>query len=195
MAVLNIKALVVHLSASVWGDAKVIRQWHTATPPNGRGWSDIGYHAVILNGKREYRSDYVKELDGKIEPGRPFNIVGAHCQAGGMNSISLGVCLVGIPGHTVTLAEQADVNWFKLGESHRYATKRQVSALVHWLATQCIRYNLNPLGTFKVDGRKINVISQHSDHDKGKPLCASLDMDFVRKMVNEEVKRRQNLTK
>lgn len=55
--------------------AKEIRGWHLQ-----KGWSDIGYHFVIRR-------------DGRVEPGRPENLVGSHVQ--GHNSNSLGICLVG----------------------------------------------------------------------------------------------------
>lgn len=45
-----------------------------------RGWSGIGYHAVIRR-------------DGEIEFGRHFDAVGAHVQ--GQNMRSVGICLVG----------------------------------------------------------------------------------------------------
>ena len=55
---------------------KEINQWHVKE----RGWAAIGYHVVIRR-------------DGTIEAGRPLDAVGAHAQ--GVNSVSVGVCLVG----------------------------------------------------------------------------------------------------
>ena len=52
-----------------------IRAMHTA-----RGWSDIGYNAVIRR-------------DGRIEIGRPLDYAGAHIKE--FNLLALGVCLVG----------------------------------------------------------------------------------------------------
>ena len=146
--------IVCHESASLWGDAAAIRQWHHA-----RGFSDIGYHAVILNGRRDSTLRYQKNLDGKIEPGRPLDQQGAHCAAGGMNRRTLGVCLIGIPGH------------------NGYPTDRQYDALIHVLATWCRRFGIAPIR-----------ITQHSDHDRGKPLCASLDMAQVRVDVLQRLK-------
>ncbi|MHB0913838.1 MAG: peptidoglycan recognition protein family protein [Armatimonadota bacterium] len=146
------KAIVVHLSASRWGDAATFREWHLA-----RGWSDIGYHAVILNGRRGSNLRYNPKLDGKIEPGRPESEQGAHCKAGGMNAKALGVCLVGTPG------------W-------RYPTPAQERALVHYLAVKCREY-----------GIPVSAITQHSDHEPGKPFCASLDMKRIRKAVAEKL--------
>ncbi|MEL1134998.1 N-acetylmuramoyl-L-alanine amidase [Desulfitobacterium sp. THU1] len=79
--------IVVHHSASptsvmrgknsVPVDVAMIRQWHLA-----KGWSDIGYHFVILP-------------DGRCEEGRPLYRPGAHCVAGHRNFIGIGICLVG----------------------------------------------------------------------------------------------------
>lgn len=107
-------AIVIHESASTWGDMNTIRRWHLS-----RGWSDIGYHAVILNGKRTAHGRYDPTLDGKIEPGRPENIRGCHCSADNMNATALGVCLIGIPGR------------------NGYPTKRQIDSLIDYLATRC----------------------------------------------------------
>lgn len=57
--------------------AGVIRQWHLT-----KGWSDIGYHFVILP-------------DGTCEDGRPLYRPGAHCSASHRNFTGIGICLVG----------------------------------------------------------------------------------------------------
>lgn len=70
--------LVVHCSATPGSldiGAAEIRQWHIA-----KGWSDIGYHFVIRR-------------NGKVEPGRPENMIGSHVK--NHNANSLGICLVG----------------------------------------------------------------------------------------------------
>lgn len=144
-------AIVVHCSASKWGDAETFRRWHL-----DQGWSDIGYHAVILNGHRSAASTYNRRLDGKIEPGRSELIQGAHCKAHGMNLHSLGVCLVGNPG------------------SDGYPSDRQISALVHYLAVKCRQYHI-----------PVVAITQHSDHEPAKPFCASVDMHEIRRRVSE----------
>lgn len=84
----NINLGIVHCSDSHFGDAKLIDKWHKE-----KGWSGIGYHAVILNGKRKSKSQYKPEDDGLIEMGRPIEKVGSHCK--GWNSKSIGVCLIG----------------------------------------------------------------------------------------------------
>lgn len=75
----KVDKIVVHCSDSPDArdsvDAAVIRAWHIE-----RGFTDIGYHAVVLR-------------DGVIEKGRPEAQLGAHCQ--GHNKGSLGICWVG----------------------------------------------------------------------------------------------------
>lgn len=76
----RITELIVHCSATPEGkDYTVddIRNWHKQ-----QGWSDIGYHYVI------YR-------DGTIVNGRDVDIVGAHCNKGGHNQHSIGICYIG----------------------------------------------------------------------------------------------------
>lgn len=146
-------AIVVHESASRWGDAASIRMWH-----RHRGWCDIGYHAVILNGRISSSSPYNVKLDGKIEPGRPENRHGSHCEADHMNAVALGVCLVGYPGRD------------------GYPTKRQLDALVHYCAVKCRQYDI-----------PVSRITQHSDHEPNKPLCASLNMKKIRERVKMEL--------
>lgn len=72
----KIAKILVHCSAS--GPKTTIadiRKWHKE-----QGWSDIGYHFVILS-------------DGTIEYGRKLEVEGAHCK--GHNKDSIGICLVG----------------------------------------------------------------------------------------------------
>lgn len=54
-----------------------IDEWHKAN-----GWSGFGYHWYI-------------RYDGTIEQGRPENVKGAHCKAGGRNNDSIGICFEG----------------------------------------------------------------------------------------------------
>lgn len=78
-----INKIIVHCADTPEGrDDKTadIKRWHTAQPPKGNGWSDIGYHYVI-------------ELDGTVMPGRPVEKNGSHCS--GHNADSIGICYVG----------------------------------------------------------------------------------------------------
>ena len=84
----EIEVLVVHCSDSPWGDAEVIDGWHKA-----RVWNGIGYHFVVLNGRRKGSKRYVAEDDGVIELGRPEDVVGSHVR--GHNAKSIGIVLIG----------------------------------------------------------------------------------------------------
>jgi len=92
--------IVIHCSDSVFGNAAFLTRCHVLPEPQGRGWSNIGYHFVLLNGLT-YPRIHAHELDGTLETGRPFNFdayiqdeeIGAH--ATGFNYESIGVCLIG----------------------------------------------------------------------------------------------------
>lgn len=74
----NVKYIVVHCSATppaMFVDAATITRWHRE-----QGWTDIGYHFVILR-------------TGEIQPGRTLDVVGAHVL--NFNDVSVGICLVG----------------------------------------------------------------------------------------------------
>lgn len=98
----TITEIIVHCTATPEGkDYTVddIRKWHTAKPPQGRGWSDIGYHYVI-------------DRKGHILTGRDVDTIGAHCE--GHNAHSIGVVYIGgvsalngKPKDTRTLAQKA----------------------------------------------------------------------------------------
>ena len=57
-----------------------IKRYHTAAPPKGRGWKDIGYHYIIY-------------LDGSVHVGRPLAEAGAHTL--NHNTDSIGIVYVG----------------------------------------------------------------------------------------------------
>lgn len=96
----EIRKVIVHCSDSEWGDVDEIRKWHLE-----RGFSDIGYHIVILNGYPRYDTYHtgrlITPMDGLVQDGRPLDKPGAHCK--GENSDSVGVCLVG--KHNFTSAQ------------------------------------------------------------------------------------------
>lgn len=74
----EINKIIIHCAATPNGrdvHAADIDRWHKQ-----RGWSGIGYHFVVA-------------LDGEIEPGRPLEVIGAHCK--GHNRDSIGICLIG----------------------------------------------------------------------------------------------------
>lgn len=75
----KIDLLIVHCTATPEGKnftTSDIKRWHTTPKPNGRGWSDIGYHYVIY-------------LDGSIHNGRDVDLIGAHVTDHNYNSIGI----------------------------------------------------------------------------------------------------------
>ena len=81
----DIDSIVIHCSATREGQdvrASDIDRWHKE-----RGFSMIGYNFVI-------------DLDGTVENGRPISMAGAHCADKGFsgksyNLHSIGICYVG----------------------------------------------------------------------------------------------------
>lgn len=70
--------ITIHCSASPNGkyvSFEEIKSWHLA-----RGFTDIGYHLVILT-------------SGEVVKGRDFNRIGAHVK--GANTGNIGICMVG----------------------------------------------------------------------------------------------------
>lgn len=94
----QISNIILHESASAFGDVHIVRRWHKE-----RGWSDIGYHWVICNGWRE-KGLWVPALDGAVQQGIPLDAddhirgseVGRHTL--GYNASSIGICLIGKDG-------------------------------------------------------------------------------------------------
>ena len=81
----TIDAIIIHCSASPEGKdirAKDIDAMHRA-----KGWKMIGYNYVI-------------DLDGTVEVGRPLTMDGAHCNTAGFSGVaynkhSIGICYIG----------------------------------------------------------------------------------------------------
>lgn len=81
----TIDSIVIHCSATRAGQdvhAADIDKWHKE-----RGFAMIGYNYVI-------------DLDGTVEAGRPLSMDGAHCNTAGLsgqsyNRHSIGICYVG----------------------------------------------------------------------------------------------------
>ncbi len=99
----RIKKIVLHCSASAYGNVLLVDEWHKA-----RGFKGVGYHYVILNGypnkKQARRKSRWGFLDGSVECGRPLDKspfldtteLGAHIYK--HNRESVGICLIGEPG-------------------------------------------------------------------------------------------------
>ena len=83
-----VRAVVLHCSASAWGSAAVIDGWHRE-----RGFTSIGYHWVVSNGRTHSAKVYDSAWDGAIEQGRPESVAGAHAE--GRNHDTIGVCMIG----------------------------------------------------------------------------------------------------
>ena len=98
----KIDLIVVHCSASAFGNVELVRSWHTDPPPRGRGWQDIGYHYLVLNGRPITSKRYEEAMDGIVERGRPEEEAGAHCPE--VNASSIGVCVIGNPAAGSPLA-------------------------------------------------------------------------------------------
>jgi len=88
--------LVIHHTGAEEKGARQVREYHRRL-----GWKDVGYHWLI-------------ERDGRVVPGRPPSMRGAHCLAGGMNHKALGVAVIGNlevraphPAQTAALEELA----------------------------------------------------------------------------------------
>lgn len=84
----EIDSIIVHCSASEFGDVNIIDQWHKE-----RGWDGVGYHMVITNGVIRSGDLYRHEHDGLMQSGRDIEKPGAHCR--GHNRNSVGICLIG----------------------------------------------------------------------------------------------------
>lgn len=149
----QIDTAVIHCSDSFFGNADIIRQWHLK-----RGWRDIGYHWVVLNG---YTSPgkFDPDMNGRIEAGRPIDNdiyieegeVGAH--ALGYNERSVGICLIG-------------------GQE---GTKTAFSLPQYWSALMLV-------GTLKLQIPDLQILGHN---ETGSPkACPVIDMQLFRERVN-----------
>jgi len=89
----KIDKIIVHCSASHWGNLEEVRFWHLE-----KGWKDIGYHFLIEN-KYTLYTDFVRQQpnsfsNGRILQGRSVSEYGAHVK--GMNKSTIGICLIGV---------------------------------------------------------------------------------------------------
>ena len=91
----QIKWLVLHTSASPYGDTNVIDVWHREM-----GFERCGYHHVICNCYPSYESWTRKQpelaYDGLVQEGRSEQFQGAHVK--GHNCETIGVCMIGENG-------------------------------------------------------------------------------------------------
>lgn len=74
----KITRIIIHCSATPAGRHVTVSDIDLCH--RQRGFNGIGYHYVIY-------------LDGSVHPGRPENLIGAHCK--GYNADSIGICYAG----------------------------------------------------------------------------------------------------
>lgn len=138
--------IIWHCSDSDFGCANVIDLWH-----RGRGFDEIGYHAVICNGKPFLSEGYHEHLDGQIEMGRLWSKSGAHAK--GLNQDAMGLCLIG---------------------KHKFTIKQITSAYAMtklWMARYGIPID-NVIGHYEIG----NVKPELATHK----TCPNINMEQVR---------------
>lgn len=139
----KITEIILHCSATPEGKdyrAKDIDRWHKAN-----GWKMIGYNYVI-------------DLDGKVEDGRPLYMSGAHTV--GHNSNSIGICYIG--GVTNDGKQKAK-------DTRTMAQKETMYSLVHQLLA-----NFN-----------LSIKDVHCHNEYAKKACPSFTIEQFRKEYNE----------
>ena len=136
----TIDAIIIHCSATKAGQdlrAKDIDRMHRA-----RGFNQIGYNFVI-------------DLNGIVENGRPLSIDGAHCNTKGFSGLSynkhsIGICYIG----------GLDAN----GKPADTRTEAQKNALRNLVAKLCKESGFNQIG-YNL------VIDLNGIVENGRPLC------------------------
>lgn len=161
MSVYKVEKIVVHCSDSDFGTAIMIDQWHRA-----KGWSMIGYQAVIENGfptaDHHAKGERWKLLNGMISSGRPVDAdemisdaeAGAH--AYGWNKNTIAPCLIG----------RAEF------------TRQQVISLIKWVRLMAVN--------FKLDLREETIkqcVVGHCELPGVAKTCPNMDMDIIRRLV------------
>jgi hypothetical protein len=150
----KITHIIIHCSASEFGCVPLINKWHKE-----RGFREIGYSYVILNGRLYRSNDFIREFDGTVEVGRHHDgdnylegeEIPAH--ALGMNSHSLGICLIGRGEEDFT-------------EKQLLALYEKVNFLMH-----------------KHDIPIENVIGHYESEFANGKTCPNTDMDLLREKI------------
>ncbi|MBU1864210.1 MAG: N-acetylmuramoyl-L-alanine amidase [Candidatus Omnitrophica bacterium] len=113
--------IIIHHSATDSGNALAFDQAHSR-----KGWSGLGYHFVIdngtagkENGQIEVSPRWIKQQDG------------AHCKALNMNTMGIGICLVGDFTDTAISSKQMDSLVFLVNYLCRYYGIRKKNILRH----------------------------------------------------------------
>lgn len=152
---MKVKDIFIHCSAKWYGDVLSIDKWHREI-----GWSCVGYHFVILNGRPNADTNYIEFLDGQIQPGRQIDDdplfepkeIGAHVR--GRNLDSVGICLIG----------------------RRRFTDKQLESTK--------KVCLDLIGRF---GLRIENILGHREDPRTSKTCPNIPMFDFRDYVNEKL--------
>lgn len=158
--------IILHCSASEWGTAVVITEWHRERwghlVPAGK--TPNGYNGIIENGyptDGHFRDgDRVHLLDGSFSTGRAIdgdNVIEAHergAHAYGFNSTTLGLCLVG----------------------NQHFTKNQLITAVKVVRLWMAQFDI-PLA---------NVVG-HYELPGVTKTCPNVDMDWFRDLVRNKI--------
>jgi hypothetical protein len=92
-----------HSGGPVTQTVRAIQDWCMNEPPNGRGFSDIGYNFLV------------RGSTGQIYEGRGWDVVGAHTT--GYNTVGFGVCVIGTD--ELSDAAKVAVRWLHAQASAR----------------------------------------------------------------------------
>lgn len=152
--------IIIHTTDSRGATMREIDEDHR----KHRKFSMIGYHALVLNGRRYWHGGmYRAEEDGVIKRGRSEEMIGAHCL--GMNARSLSLAFVGGRVKRDGVEEIAPV------------TERQAEAGLRLVREWMARYSIpveRVLGHREVEGT-----------GPDKAHCPTLDMDAFRALLRD----------
>ena len=154
--------IVMHCSASRYGDAELIKSWHV----EGRKWSRLGYHYVILNGQRNSskRIHYKNSDNGLVEAGTEVWYQGIHCPS--MNDKALAICLIG----------------------ERHFTIQQFQAALDLVTDLSLRYTIPStciIGHNETPKQQ-SILIEH------RKTCPTFDMDVFRHMLTAMLERKMS---
>ena len=151
----EINKIIIHHTESTGGAVDFMRYLHVEL----NGWSDVGYHYIITNGKKN--GNWKAGGDGEIQGGRPVERMGSHAR--GANLGTIGVSFVG-----------------KLGS--KSPTPAQLASAYSLLATLCNQYNLDPR-------HKNNLLSNDilAHRDVGNTDCPGDNLYALLPSIREKV--------
>ena len=151
----DIDAVVIHCSATREGQgvrAADIDKWHKE-----RGFAMIGYNYVI-------------DLDGTVEVGRPLSRDGAHCSTSGVsgkpyNKHSIGICYVGgLDKDFFAHMEEIDLCWRMRNAGWRLACVPQ--STVYHLGGGSLHYD-NPRKNYLNHRNNLIMLYKNKQHPWG----------------------------